>query len=160
MDLRSTFRIGSIGLLVACLAACFLACGEEDTSIGGVDANKDGVRDDVADAIRDRWQGDERNAALQLAGVLQKALLHAEDKELSIEHADEGGRAIECVIGVMEEKYEHDAFEMAENMVEDVEDMVVNTRTRRHVYETIFNTQLAGAYGMHNPRDMRKSCDF
>ena len=44
------------------------ACRQE--GLAGSDLNSDGIRDDVAHAIVEQWEGDLRSTALQYANVL------------------------------------------------------------------------------------------
>lgn len=85
------------------------ACGGGDDSpadttvtVAGVDADNDGVRDDIETYIDQTYSGGSdgptRDALRRYAKAAQAAMLEAGDQPRSVTHADERFRAIECLM--------------------------------------------------------------
>lgn len=101
-------RVGAAaGLsLVLCLALTGCGNGTSESSdpsvatVAGVDADADGIRDDVESYI-DQTYADTatRNALRQYAKAAQSAMVDAGNAALSTTHAVERFRAIECIMG-------------------------------------------------------------
>jgi hypothetical protein len=70
--------------------------------MAGVDADNDGVRDDIETYIDQTYdgstEGPTRDALRQYAKAAQAAMLEAGDQARSVTHADERFRAIECLM--------------------------------------------------------------
>jgi hypothetical protein len=93
------------GLLIFSLTACGNgddSPGDTTATVAGVDADNDGVRDDVETYIDETYSGGTdgptRDAMRQYAKAAQAAMLDAEDQARSVTHADERFRAIECLM--------------------------------------------------------------
>lgn len=95
-------------MLTLPLLALLSACGGSDSTnptdpsiatVAGVDADADGVRDDVETYI-DQTAADvpTRNALRQFARAAQASMLDASNASLSATHATERFRAIECLM--------------------------------------------------------------
>ena len=85
------------------------ACGSDDdtppdttATVAGVDADNDGVRDDIETYIDQTYSGGTdgptRDALRQYAKAAQAAMLEAGDQARSVTHAQERFRAIECLM--------------------------------------------------------------
>lgn len=112
---------------------------EGKATLAGIDANNDGVRDDVAAYIAQSHPNSakERAALTQYAKVMQSALLDANDKALSIQHMEETSKALECM------SYTAGSVEGAIAMKGDLRSLVLNTDDRNRAYFA-FNDKLGG----------------
>jgi hypothetical protein len=98
-------RLLCAGLLTFSLTACG---SDDDTppdttaTVAGVDADNDGVRDDIETYIDQTYSGGTdgptRDALRQYARAAQAAMLEAGDQARSVSHAEERFRAIECLM--------------------------------------------------------------
>jgi len=112
--------------------------------VGGVDADNDGVRDDIADHIRKTCTDPvQYRAAMQFARALQTTLLADTHDHLALrEVSDAGDRAIACVRRV--------AFVGAANRLEgsrllqELESMTTNTKERLQAY-LAYNKAMSGS---------------
>ncbi|MEX5213979.1 MAG: hypothetical protein NW703_07415 [Nitrospiraceae bacterium] len=92
------------GLLLISLSACGSddAPGDTTPTVAGVDADNDGVRDDIETYIDGTYSGGSagstRDALRQYAKAVQAAMLDAGDQARSVTHANERFRAIECLM--------------------------------------------------------------
>lgn len=111
-----------------------------ENEVLGKDADRDHIRDDVADSIDATYGDDEvaRLGARQLARALQHGLAHGEDRDLAIEAGHESGRAITC----LHEKLDP---EKAGDMVSDLEARTVDTEERFAAYRKL-QRSVSGAY--------------
>ncbi len=99
----------------ACILAIIVAqsaltsCGSGDqappatnTTLAGVDADGDGVRDDIESYIDTTYpapaQNETNKALRQYAKAVQSTILHADDPSLSRQHVHERFRALECLM--------------------------------------------------------------
>ena len=93
------------------LSSLLTACGSGDsvspatpttTTVAGVDANGDGVRDEIETYIDTTYpvavQNETNRALRQYAKAVQASLIHADDSSLSVTHATERFRALECLM--------------------------------------------------------------
>ena len=93
------------------LSSILTACGSGDsaspatnatTTVAGVDANGDGVRDDIETYIDTTYpvaaQSETNHALRQYAKAAQSSLIHADNPSLSVTHATERFRALECLM--------------------------------------------------------------
>ena len=107
------------------------------SSLQGADADENGVWDYVDAHINDAFANDPpaRAAAQQFAKSLQAGLLDSQDRDVSLSHANELMRAIECMYA----RRENDAGDALDRL----QAIVLNTpeRSRRFVQ---FNNQAAG----------------
>ncbi len=112
--------------------------------IEGIDADGDGVRDDIADHIRRTYtEPVQHRAAMQVARALQATLLVDTHDHLALrEVSDAGDRAIACVRRV--------AFVGAANRLEgsrllqELESMTTNTKERLQAY-LAYNKAMSGS---------------
>ena len=93
------------GLLLLGLGGCGSndeAPADTTAKVAGVDADNDGVRDDIETHIDQTYSGGTdgptRDALRQYAKAAQAAMLEAEDQARSVTHAEERFRAIECLM--------------------------------------------------------------
>lgn len=103
--------VWGVGMLL--LSSLLTACGSGDQAspatnttttptVAGVDANADGVRDDIETYIDTTYpvavQNDTNKALRQYAKAVQSTIIHADDPSLSVIHATERFRALECLM--------------------------------------------------------------
>lgn len=125
-------------------------------TLAGIDSDGDGVRDDVQRYIALTYPDSEkvRTALTQYAISLQNALIDADDKEKSIQHAEESDRAGSClwyVLGSLDER-----IKVRNNLIL----VMLNTDERNRAYFT-YNDQLGGEVFNSVPYDERSSsCEF
>ncbi len=93
------------GLLLLGLGGCGSndeAPADTAATVAGVDADNDGVRDDVETYIDQTYSsgtdGPTRDALRQYARAVQAAMLDAGDQSRSVTHAESRFRAIECLM--------------------------------------------------------------
>lgn len=90
------------GLLVACSGENAPSPPPTTESIAGVDADANGVRDDVDGYIdstySDQSSLDLKKALRQYAKAVQSSLVDADSQALSLTHATERFRALECLM--------------------------------------------------------------
>lgn len=123
-------------------------------TLEGIDSDGDGVRDDVQRFIALNYSDSEktRAALTQYAREQLQALLDAESKEVSYNHALEIGLAIECLF------YIHG--ENAPDIRKKVKAEILNTSTRTEAFLT-YDFQLNGRIFPSTPVHLRKtSCAF
>lgn len=96
-------------LAVGMLHSVLTSCGSGDqappvtnTTLAGIDANGDGVRDDIESYIDTTYpvatQNETNKALRQYAKAVQSSIIHADDPSLSQRHVHERFRALECVM--------------------------------------------------------------
>jgi len=103
--------IGSAACILAIIVAqsILTSCGGGDqappatnTTLAGVDANGDGVRDDIESYIDSAYpvaaQTETNKALRQYAKAVQSTIIHADDPVLSQQHIHERFRALECLM--------------------------------------------------------------
>lgn len=107
-----TRLIGSTACILAIVVAqgVLTSCGSGDqappastTTLAGVDANGDGVRDEIESYLDTTYpvstQNETNKALRQYAKAVQSSVIHADDPAASITHATERFRALECLMG-------------------------------------------------------------
>lgn len=121
-------------------------------TLAGIDADNDGVRDDVEQYIAESHPNSakERAALTQYAKVMQAALIDANDKQKSIQHAEEASKAQECVY------YTIALFDAAEQSRKGLKATILNTDARNRAYFA-YNDQLGGQNFMSTPDSQRAS---
>ena len=99
--------VAGVFLLSSLLTACgsggsASSATNTTTTVAGVDANADGVRDDIETYIETTYpvstQNETNKALRQYAKAVQSSLTHADDASLSVTHATERFRALECLM--------------------------------------------------------------
>jgi hypothetical protein len=119
------------GLLVSCSAENSQPSSPATTeSVAGVDADANGVRDDV-DRYIDRTYADQAGADLnkavrQYAKAVQSSLVDADSQALSLAHATERFRALECLMARRPREF-HTIFV-------EVRAQLLNTASRSEAY--------------------------
>jgi len=121
------------GLLLLGLGGC--GSGDDtptDTTatVAGVDADNDGIRDDLETYIDQTYSGGTdgptRDALRQYAKAAQAAMLDAGDQPRSVTHAEARFRAIECLMGRRPRDFP--------TVFSDVRSRILNTDTRSKAY--------------------------
>lgn len=126
-------------------------------TIEGVDANKDGLRDDIERYIAETYPGrseeNVRKALRQQAKGFQMALLAASDEAESVKVLHERERDGYCLTGVM-------GIEMSSEAQEELKAQVLNTEMRTRAWVS-FNRNIGGEVGGDVPQETYvKQCDF
>lgn len=146
--------LGGTCLLTGCKGSDPIPPVVEDgkATLAGIDANANGVRDDVEQYISQSHPNSakERAALTQYAKVAQSALLDANDKALSIQHAEEADRAMECGW------YTFPSDDAYDNSHTSLQKVILNTDARNRAYFT-YNDQLGGQNFMSTPDSQRAS---
>lgn len=150
-----------VGILVLGGACLTTACNRHDSSgaapaVATSDPNGEGVRPDVRAYIEATYPSSAktRAALFQYAKVTEKALTDANDKNLSIQHADESNRANSCLWYVR--AVTDDARAIRLNLMP----IILNTDARNKTY-FIYDAQLGGEVFGAVPYDQRASaCDI
>ena len=114
-----------------------------DATIEGVDANKNGIRDDVELAIFEKYPNSARirSAELQYAKALQTEFTTAFNSETLVNIIEEEGRGYLCIA--------NDA------RIKEVEDLVVNTGARKQFREDVREKYMA-SFGLSSENE----CDI
>ena len=112
--------------------------------LGGIDADDDGVRDDIALHIERTYSDPvQRRTAMQMARALQATLLVDKRDHLAFrEVSDAGDRAIACVRRVA---FAGDANRLeGSRLLRELESMTTNTRERLEAY-LAYNKAMSGS---------------
>ena len=98
-----------------------------DATIEGIDANGNGIRDDVELAIFEKYQNDikVRAATLQYAKALQTLITRANNETTWVAATQEKGRGFGCIFDVS------NGDNVYSDRIAEVEDLVFNTETRQ-----------------------------
>lgn len=129
-----------------------------DATVAGVDANKNGIRDDVELAIFEKYPDSARirAALLQYALALQKEFTQELiNPETVTTVAEEGGRANICITEIVPRGDVENSIEIANKYIDFVESRQLNTDARREAKKNFYKENLR-SYG--TPRD-RPFCD-
>lgn len=125
-------------------------------TLAGVDADADGVRDDIQRYIAMTYPNSAktRAALTQDAKVIQASLLDANDKVKSVRHGEEVSKSSEClgyVLGSSEAAYKAGSL---------LREVALNTDERNRAYFT-YDDQLGGEVFSGTPDSQRAStCTF
>jgi hypothetical protein len=125
-------------------------------TIAGIDSDNDGVRDDIQRYIAQTHSNSEKTRAVltQYAKVAQNALLDADDKELSIQHAEEWNRSIDCL------DYVASSYQDMSKKSDELDAVILNTDERTKSYFK-YDSQLGGEVFSGFSYDERSNaCDF
>ncbi|MFA6408371.1 MAG: hypothetical protein WCW36_02820 [Candidatus Paceibacterota bacterium] len=111
------------------------------TTLAGIDSNGNIARDDVERyiAINHQDSAKVRAALMQFAVVAQLQLIDSADKQKSIQHANESGAAIDCLVDIA------GSVQKAENLYDNLQSVILNTDARNKAYFT-YDNQLGGQY--------------
>ena len=112
---------------------------EGKVTLAGIDADSDGVRDDIQRYIAlTYWDKPDLKAALrQYAVPLQQALLEADSEEAALVNTEELGRAFSCI------EYRTMSLDDAGNISDKLKIKMLNTKERSKAY-LLYNQQLGG----------------
>lgn len=136
---------------------------KENSQVIGEDKNNDGIWDYVGDYINQKYSFSAkiRSALNQFAKILQQSLLDYRDKELSVKHANEGSRAMNCLQFVISNGQDGqegiEALRKASDIRKDVEAKLLNNVERIKAYFS-YNSQLGGTYTLKE--ETKGDCDF
>ncbi len=127
---------------------------ERGASLGGIDDNSNGVRDDIERYIEKKYVlPDERKAAMQTALALQKTLLVDTNNAVALEAvSDDGMRAVNCRGAVFPGI---EGFKHASRMSQELEALTTNTMQRLQAYMA-YNKAISGTVSQLPTGDM---CD-
>lgn len=140
-NLLCRWCVDTVGLLMTTgvLSGLLLSCSVENStsaspsqteSIAGVDADANGVRDDVDRYIDTTYAGqvnaDLNKAVRQYAKAVQLSLVDADSHTLSLTHATERFRALECLMARRPDEF-HTIFV-------DIRAQLLNTPSRSETY--------------------------
>jgi hypothetical protein len=115
---------------------------ERGDSLGGIDANGNGVRDDIERYIEKKYpQPAQRKVAMQTARALQKTLLIDANDAVALESVSRDGmRAVNCRGGVFPGV---EGFKDAYRMSQELEALTTNTLLRLKAY-LAYNKAISG----------------
>ncbi|MEK7601527.1 MAG: hypothetical protein AAB480_03295 [Patescibacteria group bacterium] len=135
-----------------------------DATIEGVDANANGIRDDVELAIFEKYPSSPytRAAELQYAMALQMYLTEVFNSETWVAVAIRSGKGYGCLYDTVprvklsdSDEVIQQTFEIVQKRIDETENLVFNTSKRKHVYDEVnrkFTTSFGGSAD--------KSCDL
>lgn len=126
-----------------------------DATIEGVDANGNGIRDDVELAIFEKYPNSARirAAELQYAKALQMELTQVSNSDTLVAAIQEADRASSCIAALQSRDNLKEFLALSKVREKEVENLQINTDMRRQKRNEIFN--FLTSYG---PVD-RISCD-
>lgn len=116
---------------------------ERGASLGGIDDNHNGVRDDIERYIESRYAvSAERDAAMQLAGALQQMLLVDKSDAIAMQATlDASTRAMDCIFDTF---VQPDGFLRGSQLSTELEAITSNTKERLKAY-LAFNRAASGS---------------
>lgn len=103
---------------------------ENDATLAGIDANLNGIRDDVERAIYYKYQASAKDAApaFQYAKALQMEFSHVYNSATLVAVLQEEDRASLCILDLKK--------------AEEIENLVFNTEARKQAQEDLYNKYL------------------
>lgn len=117
-------------------------------SVGGIDANANGVRDDIEAFINKTYTDSKQRAAMmQYAGALQSLLLNSYTKEAAYLSEKKVFRALDCADEIFGESYS--------KLTLDILAMTLNTKQRAQAYVAADKLSSGQMYDMF----VKNSCD-
>lgn len=125
------FGLGAWMLALA-LTACGDGGGDTGPTLGGIDANTNGVRDDIERYIEKKYtEPAQRKAAMQTARAFQQMLLVSEEDSTELNQISANGfRAIVC----LDDSFAAPDGPNSASVLDDLQAMTTNTKTRQHAY--------------------------
>jgi hypothetical protein len=135
-----------------------------DATVEGIDANTNGIRDDVELAIFERYPDDPvvRSAMLQYAMGLQLELTKVFNEETWVAAVEESGRGLGCVLDTAPstslENTEEEiraALAIGDARIEEVEELVLNSDMRLLRREEVYSFTTG-----HGSSDKPNDCDI
>lgn len=137
-----------------------------DATVEGIDANQNGIRDDVELAIFKKYPGDNnlklRAAELQYAHALQFYLTSVFTSETLVGAMSQQDRASSCLTDVepsppasASDSIWNNFFHISDSREKELKDWVINTNLRKSTYDDVF-AKFMTSYGSdtHNPCDV------
>jgi hypothetical protein len=122
------------------------------TTVAGIDADGDGLRDDVQILIENQYSGSaERAAATQLAKAIQGLLAVSSDKTQSLVAAHSMNRAIDCLYALGATSFG--------DRVDEIEGAVVNTEARARAYAKAGTHLSGGTFAVSTIGDNASACE-
>ena len=117
-----------------------------DSTIAGIDANNNYIRDDVELAIFKEYPNSPkiREAELQYAQALQLELTQVNRSETLIPVMKKENKAIDCIGETGPQKVDADGLKNINNKKKEVENFVLNTDLRKNTELNIINKYMAG----------------
>ena len=118
---------------------------ENDKTVEGIDANKNGIRDDVEIYINRRFDDpDYRRAFKQLAKSLQGWLLVADQdpKEVAKNNSEEYSRAFVCLWGLF--GFSSDEMSRKDSLIDEIHSMQIGSSSLRREVNTKAWNKLTG----------------
>ena len=150
--------LGIVTSLTLGLFACVVeeaplpGSGNKDTvSVVGVDANANGLRDDVEVTVFAYSDTNTRDAVIQLAKAMQSFIVTGTSKSNALIHAASMNRAIDCLYSLNPENFG--------DRVDAVEAVVVNTGNRMRAYAKAGAFLSGGAYSVSTVGNNGASCE-
>jgi hypothetical protein len=128
--------------------------GDYKFSIEGIDADTDGIRDDVKEYIQFNYSGNEQTqlALYQMAKIFQDILIYAEDPIVSIDLAERLGHAQACLVTIRPSDYQA----VSDTLIE----IIINTDERGEAYLKHYN-HVEGVEFPQTPQHIWPSyCEF
>ena len=122
-------------------------------TLAGIITNPKGVRDDIYNFILTNHQDSEktREVLFQYAKQMQGAMLDASSKELSMKHADEYEKVLECGVTLL-------GFDKYYQLRKNLKPLVLNTEARTMAYLQ-YDDQLGDGVFPDNNQGM-SACNF
>jgi hypothetical protein len=125
---------------------------EGKQTVQGVDADEDGLRDDVQIHVHQKYpDGEVRAAAIQLARSFQSLIITGTNKPSALMAALSMNRAIDCL-------YFLDVAKFGDR-VDDIEGVVVNTGARARAYAKAGAFLSGGSYSVSTVANNSASCE-
>lgn len=146
-----------VGILVLGGACLTTACKKSEAPVATPDPNGEGVRPDVRQYIEATYpdSAKTRAALFQSAKVVEKALADSNNKQLSIQHANELSQANNCLWYIREPS--DDAVEIGDKLLS----VVLNTDERNTAYLKYDEHLRGGFFEDPIPYDERATtCDI
>jgi len=110
----------------------------DDATVGGTDANNNGIRDDIDQYMQQTFTDtSQKAAAINFASALQAGLLQAGDKTASLNNASRLDAATTCISSFSDLS--------VRNKLIDIQPQTLNTQVRNTAWFA-FNAQLSGGY--------------
>jgi hypothetical protein len=122
-----------------------------DSTISGIDANHNYIRDDVELAIFKKYPDSAkiRAAELQYAQALQLELTQVFNSDTLVAAIQKGGLAYMCLSGISKDDKSSiikEMFDMSDQRIGEVDDFVLNTNLRKEKNSDIYKKYMTG-YG-------------
>ena len=135
------FDLGACVLALA-LTACGDGVGDTGPTLGGIDANTNGVRDDIERHIEKKYtEPAQRKAAMQTARALQQTLLVNKNDAQALNSVSQMAMYAANCRGLIFPGLE--GLKSVSRMSEEIETLTTNTKERRRAY-LAYNKAVSG----------------